>query len=252
MCPRSCSHRRAFPLRLALCALAVLPLNFLPAAANADVRIYGQISGVPAPGPGLGFALHLAREDLALDYGSGEDAETLALRRLGITLSEALSERARVGLRLGRLWVSQSGRAATAGVDPRGHYLDLALATELPLSERVRATLDASWRYAVADARDDGAEQRTDLEWQTWTLQPGLRWSLDSQAAVRTGLLLVAVNGDERVRGPDASVTTDFAADGAAGGFVALDLMPQPDDTVSFQIEGGPRTGVFVSFEHRY
>ncbi len=254
MRPRSCSHRPRSPLRIAYSGLALVAFAALPATAAADIRIYGQISGVPAPAPGMGFALHLAREDLALAYdadgSAGDDTETLALRRLGLTLSESLGERARVGLRLGRLWVDQSGRDATAGVDPRGHYLDLALAVEQPLGGPVHATLDAAWRYAIVDADDDARE--VELEWQTWSLQPGVHFSLNERAAVRTGMSLVAVKGDERVREPGSSSTTGFTADGHVGGYVALDLRPQPNDMVSFQLEGGPRTGVFVSFEHRY
>lgn len=253
MRPISCSHPPTLPQRLAFRVLAVLALATLPAAASADLRIYGSISGIPAPGPGFGFALHLAREDLALDYDADENSsETLELRRLGITLSESLGERARVGLRLGRLWVSQSGREATAGLDPRGHYLDLVLAADQPLTERVRATIEGSWRYAVADERESDAEREVDLEWQTWTLRPGLRLATTERTALRAGLSLTAVNGDERRRDPEADLTTDFGADGHVGGYLALDLMPQPDDVVTFRFEGGPRTGVFISFEHRY
>ncbi|MEX1082586.1 MAG: hypothetical protein WEC99_11285 [Halofilum sp. (in: g-proteobacteria)] len=246
MRPRYCSAHRLRPQWLALAALAA---TIVATPVDADVRVYGQVSGIPALAPGVGFALHLAREDLALDYGSGEDSETLELRRLGLTLSESVGERTRVGLRLGRLWASQSGRPALADVDPRGHYLDLALATEFPLSESLHATLDASWRYAVADATEDDSE--VDLEWQTWALQPGLRVPVQERAAVRLGASFVAIDGHERVRGPTAA-RTDFESDGNVGAYLALDLMPRPDDVVSFQVEGGPRTGVYVSFEHRY
>lgn len=238
------------PQRLALALVVALAPALLPGTAGADVRIYGRISGVPALAPGVAFALHGAREDIALAYGPDADSETLQTRLLGLTLSEAVGERTRLGLRLGRLWTSQSGRAATDGIDPDGHYINLALGTHRPLASGIQVTFDASWRYAVAEASDNDTERR--LEWQTLTLRPALRFPLRERAALRAGASLVALDGDERLREPEGSTTTGFESDGHVGGFLALEFLPRPADVVTFRVEGGPRSGVFVSFEHRY
>ena len=114
----------------------------------------------------------------------------------------------------------------------------------------MRFTLDASWRYTEVDdtnADDDEVE----LDWHTVDVRPGIFVGVTSRLALRFGASAIAVDGDERVRGPNAA-TTGFDADGTGGGFAALRYHWPNGDVIDFRLRGGNPEGAYLSFEHRF
>lgn len=247
MSPRSSSRVRHPAQGLAL----TLAVALTAPAAEAGTAVYGRISGIPAPAAGSAFDLHLAREDLELRYSDGTPGDPMEASRIGVSFYEPLGSGARMGVRLGRLGVSQSGRAATAAVDPTGYFIGLDLDASWPRQARLRASLGATWRYAVADASDE-EDNETRLEWQAAELRPAVLLGLTRRVAARVGAAYTVIDGDERRRGPAANASTDFREDGRTSLFVALELYPAPDDVVTLRFRSDQAAGVYIGFEHRY
>ena len=97
--PISCGSPTGFAQLVGV--LAGLAVLLTAPSAAAEVRVYGRFIGAPALESGTAFDLHLAREDLAVDYADGSGGGDLRLRRLGFSFHEALSPATRLGIRLG-------------------------------------------------------------------------------------------------------------------------------------------------------
>lgn len=249
MHPISCSSRAGVAQWLGIGAVAGA-IAAAPAAHAGELRGYGRFTGAHPLAPGTAFDLHVAREDLAVDYDDGTTGGDLRLRRLGLSLHEALSANTRLGIRLGWAGLTQSGRPATEGLSPSGYFGELDFAAAWPRGGRVGLDLGASWRYTVVD--DTGPDgDRTELDWLAFELRPALRLSLDRHVALRLGGSATAVDGDER-RLDATGTTTGFGADGNAGAFAALDFTYGDGDAVIVRARGGNPAGLYASFEQRY
>lgn len=238
-CTRRPTGLQALGLVAALSALA-------PAAPAAGVRVH--VSGYGFP-DSTALDLHIVREDLGADYDDSAGIETLRLRRVGISLYEALGQNVRAGVRLGHAGFRQSGRAATAGFDPVGYFAELEFAGAWPAGGRLQAALEASWRYTSVDDSDDTTE--VELDWETGELRPALRFALTPRLGVALGASAIAVDGSERVRA-GTRTTTDFSADESTGAFVSLAYYPDPRDAITLRLRGGNPEGLSLTFEHRY
>ena len=217
-----------------------------PGASAADLGVHVSAWGYPESGA---FDLHVVREDLEADYDDGADAETLRLRRLGISFYEALGDSSRAGVRLGRIGLGQSGRAATEGFDPVGYYAELDFAGAWPADGRLQAAFGASWRYASVSDSDETTE--VEIDWETLELRPALRLALTPRVALALGASAIEVDGSERVRAATRR-TTDFSADESGGAFLELDYLPARDDRISLRLRGGNPEGLSLTFAHRY
>ena len=244
MSARSCGRyrRRVQPLGL-VAALALATVRPAPAS---EVTVH--VSGYGFP-DSAAFDLHVVREDLAGDYDDSAGDETLRLRRLGISLYEALGSSVRGGVRLGYTGFSQSGRPATAGLDPTGYFAELDFAGAWPNDGRLQAALEAGWRYTSVDDSDDTSE--VELDWHTLELRPGLRFAPTPRLALAVGASLIAVDGSERTRGASPA-TTDISAAERGGGFLALEYYPRPRDVITLRLRDGNPEGLSLAFEHRY
>lgn len=229
-----------------LAALLFLGLC-LPCAAGA-ATVHARVSGFGAPDVNA-FDLHIVANDLELDYDDAADSETLRLRTIGIGLYERLGDSSRIGVRLGRTGFDQSGRAATEGRDPSGYFAELVFGGMWPGASRIRAALDAGWRYTSVEATDDTGS--VELDWQTLELRPALWMALSERVVVRIGTSAIAVDGSERLN-ETTRRTVDFEAAESAGGFLALEYHRRDGDVVSIGLRGGNPAGLHVAFEHRY
>lgn len=243
---RSCSHGAA-PTHIAgLAAFLLLGLLLTGAGEAATVRTH--VSGFGSPDVHA-FDLRIVANDLDLDYDDAADSETLRLRSIGIGLYERLGDNSRIGLRLGRTGLDQSGRAATEGRDPAGYFAELVFGGMWPGASRIRATLDANWRYTSVEATDDTGS--VELDWQTIELQPALWMALSDRVVVRIGASAIAVDGSERLN-ETTRRTVDFEAAESAGGFLSLEYHRRDGDVIGVGLRGGNPEGLYVTFEHRY
>lgn len=249
MHPISCSSRAGVAQWLGI-GVVFAAIAAAPGVHADELRGYGRFTGAHALAPGTAFDLHVAREDLAVDYADGSGGGDLRLRRLGLSLHETLSPNARLGIRLGWAGLTQAGRPATDGLSPSGYFGELEFAAAWPRGGRVGLDLGASWRYtAVDDTEPDG--DRTELDWLALELRPALRLSLGPHVALRLGGSAIAVDGDER-RLDATGATTGFGADGNAAAFAALDFTYGDGDAVVVRARGGNPAGLYASFEQRY
>jgi len=194
------------------------------------------------------FELQLAATDLEADYDDGPD-ETLRLRRIGIGFFESLGETVRLGARAGRIGFDQSGREATEGRDPSGHFAGLEFSGAWPARSAWRAALEANWRYTSGDEADD--EGSVEVEWQTIELRPAVWFAPTDHLAFRFGVSAIAVDGTEKRRN-GVRRTVDFKAEETAGAFAGLEYHRTDGDMISLRLRGGNPAGLALSFEHRY
>ncbi len=249
MYPISCSWPAwvTQALGLALGLALVPPGN---GARAADVRVGGAFIGVPYPEAGTAFDLHLAREDLAVDYADDSGGGDLELGRLGVSFHERLAPGTRMGIRLGGAGLDQADRSQTAGLDLDGYYGELAFAGALSATDGVGLDLRASLRYTAVRHEND-SDERTEIEWLTFDVRPALRLTPSDAVSVRIGPSATAVDGSEDVDAP-AAATTPFNADGRIGAFAAVDLYTGDGGVVTLRGHGGNPAGVYVRFERRY
>lgn len=241
---RSCMHRvrRTHALGLSL-ALAIA----LPEPAGA-ARVHARVSAVGFPDVNA-FDLHIEASDLEADYDDSDSDETLRLRRVGIGFFEALNENSRMGVRLGRVGFDQSGRPATEGRDPSGYFAELEFSGMWPATGRLRAALDAGWRYTSVDETDDLGT--VELDWQTLELRPAVWLAVSPRLVVLAGASAISVDGSER-RSEATRETVDFEAAEPDGAFVTLEYHRTDGDVVSARLRSGNPSGLYVAFEHRY
>ena len=196
-------------------------------------------------GENLGLAVDIRRDSQAWDYP--EQRITTRSTRLGLHLYEPSLPAFQPGLRLGRLWVSQSGNPATAGLDLGGQYLGAVLDSEwfasAPLGLRARAA------YTALEARDSSDEQTTRLRWYEAELRlaAGLRLhpvELDLGGYHRW------LEGDEIARG----ALSHTQAVERAGGGVYLEVRYWTDATgsVSARFEQGLGTAFELRFARAF
>jgi len=237
--------RRLFRTHAIGAGLVAASLATMPAQA---ARVHARVSG-------FGFAdvsafdLHLGASELEADYEDSSTDETLRLRRIGIGFFESLDETSRLGLRLGRIALDQSGREATEGRDPSGYFAELEFSGAWPARSSWRAALEANWRYSSVDEGDDDGD--VEIDWQAVELRPAVWFAAGPRIALRLGVSAVAVDGSERLRN-GVRRTVDFEAAESAGAFATLEYHRTDGDVVSARLRGGNPAGLFVVFEHRY
>lgn len=239
---RSCMRAYRFAQALGLVAL------LLAAHPVRAARVHAEISGLAYPDVSA-IDLHIAALDLRVDYADGASDETLRLRRVGIALFEPLGRSSRAGIRLGRVGFDQSGRATTAGRDPAGYFIELEFSGAWPRATRLRAALEANWRYTAVEDSDDQGE--VELDWQSLELRPALWLALGPRVVLRLGASAIDIDGSERVRGATPG-TVDFEAADAGGGFVTLEYHRGDGDVIGLRLHEGNPEGLYLAFEHRY
>lgn len=239
-CMRACRLAQALGLAAALLAATAGPAR--------SARVHAEVRGLAYPDVSA-IDLHVAALDLDVDYEDELTDRTLRLRRIGIALFEPLGDSARLGLRLGRAGVDQSGRPATAGRDPDGYFVGLEFSGAWPRQTRLRAALEAEWRYTALEERDDEGE--VDLDWQTIELRPALWLAVAPRLVLRLGSSVIAVEGSERLRGGERE-TVDFDAAEPGGAFATLEFHRRDGDVVGLRLGGGNPAGLYLAFEHRY
>lgn len=241
---RSCMRR---PRRTHALGL-LLALGMILSAPAGAASVHARVSAVGFPDVNA-FDLHIEASDLEADYDDSDSDATLRLRRIGIGFFEALNENSRMGVRLGRAGFDQSGRAATEGRDPAGYFAELEFTGMWPARGRLRAALDAGWRYTSVDETDDLGT--VELDWQTLELRPAVWLSVSPRLALLAGASAIVVDGSER-RSEATRETVDFDAADSAGTFVTLEYHRTDGDVVSARLRGGNPSGLYVAFEHRY
>lgn len=237
MDPRSRGPVRALPPLL-------LPLVLAPATA----------AGATAPPDstadayGEAFDLHLAVEDVGVDYADGTRGGDLELGRLGITFSERLGSGLWGSIGGGAVGVRQAERPATDGIDPSGWFAGLDFAALWPAQGRLRFNGAARWRFVRADDADQG--EQTELDWQRAELEGALVLRTSPRTRLRVGVTHLWLDGDESF---DAAPTsTGFDVDEPWSGFIGLDLFTDAQRAIRLRARGGNPSGARVAFEYRF
>ncbi|GEM_PF-1153901 len=236
------------PWRLGCIALLLLVFSTLAAA---DVYVRGRIGGTVGgdPQPGLGIDLHVERTDLDVRYDDGSAGDRLEIGRIGISLFESPAPGVRLGISIGRLGISQSGRPATAGLDPSGYFVGFDGLGRWALTRRL--SLELGGRVAYAEADDSSGDDRVDLDWWSATLRPAAAVTLGERVELRAGLRAQWLDGDERVTGATRS-TTGFREDRVTGGFVGIGLLTGNGGRIHLRADSGAARGLHLLFERSY
>lgn len=217
-----------------------------PTWAAADPRAGTRL----APGPVGAFDLHLAREDLTVEYRDGSPGGDLELTRVGIAFHEHIGRSVRGAVNLGATGVRQRDRPATADVDPTGWYFGLDFDGIWPQEGLLRFNAGVGWRYTRADRSDENGDE-TILDWHTSEARAAAILRLGPAVAVRLGAAQQWIRGDERFRA-DSSSTTRFDIDDPTSAFLQLDFLTGRGGAIRFQARAGNPKGARIAFEYNY
>jgi len=246
MYPTSSVLTRSPPPSVGAAALALLVLA-APVAADAASRSR-LATGLHPDGA---FDLHLAREDLDVDYADGSGGDALEITRLGVAFHEDLGGGVRGAIRAGGLALRQSGRAATAEADPEGGYVGLAFAGMWPAAGRLRFNPRVGWHYASADDTENGNE--TTIDWHALELRLSAVVELSHFLALRGGIAGTFIDGEERFELDDSTtVRADFDTEDALSGVLQLDFHTGDGGFVRFRVRGGNPRGAMIIFERNF
>lgn len=223
---------------------AALSLGSLPGTAGA-----ADSATAARDVPGA-FDVHIAREDLAIDYRDDSSGGDLELTRLGFAFHEELGAGVRGGVSIGALGIRQRDREATAEVDPTGWYLALDFDGIWPREAPLGLNAGLSWRYSRADRSDEDGNE-TILDWNAGEFRLALVARLARSVDVRAGMAATAVRGDERFLAEESS-TTRFDIEDSTSGYVQLDFHALRTGVIRFRIRGGNPRGAWIGFEHQY
>lgn len=236
------------PWRLGCIGLCLLSVSTLAAA---EVTVRGRI-GTTVGGdarPGLGINLHIERTELAVQYDDGSAGDRLEVGRIGIALFESPAPGVRLGISIGRLGISQSGRPATAGLDPSGHFVGFDALGRWGLTRRL--SLELGGRVGYAEASDSGSGDTVDLDWWSAALRPAVTITLADRVELGIGLRARWLDGVERINGNTRS-TVGFREDRVSGGFVGMGLLTGNGGRVHLRADTGAARGLHLVFERRY
>lgn len=221
-------------------------MSLSPGCAEADDGRHGNA----VPGPPQAFDLHLAREDLTVDFRDDSGAGDLEVTRLGIAFHETVARGVRGAVNLGAMGVRERDREATADVDPTGWYLGLDFDGIWPADGLLRLNTGIGWRFARADRSDDDGNE-THLDWHMAEARAALVTVLDPSLGLRFGAAYQWLRGDERIRG-ETSRTTRFDMEEPVSGYVQLDILTGRGGAIRFRAYGGNPRGARISFEVNY
>lgn len=220
-----------------------------PTAADVGGR-FATTDRAAVHGPPGAFDVHLAREDLAVEYRDGSDGGDLELTHVGIAFHETLGDAVRGTVAAGGLGIRQHGREPTAAVDPTGWYLGLDFAGTWPTEGRVRLDAGLGWHYSRADRSDEEGNE-TILDWHTGEARAALVMGLTPAIGMRLGAAAMAVNGDERFLA-EGSSTTRFDLDETTSAYLQLDFLTSDGGAIRFRVRGGNPRGAWIAFERNY
>lgn len=247
MHPRYRALRLPCPHRLCALLAAAAVLVHVDATAGTRVQARGALALDPAPG--LGFNLHVERQDVDVAYDDGSGGDRLEVGRIGIAWFERPMRGLRLGLEGGWQEIQQSGRAVTGGLELRGYYAAFEAGAGWPLGRRLRLELVGRLGYAEVD---DGTAPNVEIDWWSATVRPAVAVRLHRAVTLRAGARAHWLDGDERVSGAGGARTTGLAEDAVAGGFVDVTYHTGDGGRVGLRADAGPVRGFRLVFERRY
>jgi hypothetical protein len=206
----------------------------------------------PPPAPGdpkqLGVAIRFAQYKTTFDY-SGAPAADTTVKWIGVTWYERVAPRLELGLYGGYSFLTQTGNSVTAGIEPDGGHVGIALRGPLAETERLQLYLDGSYTYQKVDHA--GATQSVALSWYEPQLRLGLAFTPPGRVRVYLGGVGSYLEGQQRVTGT-APATTNFERGRRRGGFLGLDLTVDRDGYIGLEARTGLERGGEIYFKKRF
>lgn len=222
------------------CLAATLAVPTLVWAAGPAARLSDNTA--------LDFAVTLAKTKTAFDYPDGTPIDT-TLQRYGITWYERVMPRIELGLFGGKVFLSQTENAVTAGIEPDGHYGGIGMRGVLLETSLVQLFLHAS--YAHQRVQHDETGRVVTLAWDEAQARLGATLTPSGPVRIYGGASWRNIDGQERVTGTSAR-TSDFQHHDAASGFVGIDLAVERDGYVGAEARSGAERGIEIYFKKRY
>jgi hypothetical protein len=206
-------------------------------------------SAEPLTSPGaelsLDFSVRIGKARYDFDYADGTAAES-RLEWLGVSWYEQVAPRVQLGLSGGKLLLTQTGNAATAGMEPDGYYAGIDLRVVLLQTSALQLFAHAS--YAYQRVKHKSAGDSVTLTWYDPRLQIGAAVSATPRLRLFGGGRWNALDGQQRITGA-AAQTLDFEADRAVGGFAGPELALEREGFVGIEARSGAGNGGEIYFK---
>lgn len=232
--------------RRRLAALALAGALAAPAPGGAAEMRLGYTGSLRHAEPWVAMgALRFGAMDVDLVYEDDND-RSMDIDYLRLDFADELGPGLLAGFSLGRVSVSQSGRAATRGMSPDGFSLGFGADWHYPLAGHALG-LTAAGMYTYFDADGLTDEQDTDLNWHSLFARLGVTLGA-GRVVLRAGGVYRNIDGRERTFG-DIDDTNDFSLERNYGSFVELELNTDPRGYVGLSLENGAAQHVHFYFQ---
>lgn len=196
----------------------------------------------------IDFALDLARHKTTFEYSNTTSVDT-TIQLIGVTWYERFAPKVELGLNGGRVFLSQTGNAATAGIEPDGYYAGVALRAVMLDTAPAQLALHTAYTYHRVE--HDSMSQSVTLSWYQSCVQFGAIIAPVNRLRIQAGALWTAIDGQERVTGVTPR-TTDFRRDDRNGGYFGLDFAVERDGYVGIEARSGAERGGEIYFKKRF
>ena len=193
----------------------------------------------------LDFSARIGKAEYSFDYASGVKADT-TVEWLGVAWYEQLAPHLQLGLAGGRMLLTQTGNAATAGMEPDGYYAGFDLRLALLETSAVQLFVHASYVY-MRVKQEDGSDTVV-LRWYEPRLQLGAAVAATRRLRLFGGGRWSAPDGQQRTTGTDPQ-TVDFDTDRRVGGFAGMEFAVERDGFVGAEARGGVGRGGEIYFK---
>ncbi|HKQ29779.1 MAG TPA: hypothetical protein VJS66_00720 [Burkholderiales bacterium] len=195
------------------------------------------------------FALSAGKTETEFTYTGAAIVDT-TVEFVELSWYERIYAGVDIGLHLGKTFLSQTNRAATAGLDPNGTHIGVGVRALFLGTSPIQPFVHALYYYRRVE-ETDGSDSVT-LAWHEPRLRLGITMAPWGPLRVYAGADWSAVDGSERVSGTMSS-TTDFERDGSVSGFLGLDFTIDATGFIGVEAHTGDAgNGVGIYFKRRY
>jgi len=213
--------------------------------------IVGTASELPPPTSDdttLDVALHFGKSKTVFRYADGNKADTM-LKWFGASWYERVASRWEIGIFADHMFLTQTDRAASAGLEPDGYRGGVSVRGVLLDVAAVQLFVDAAYAYARVHHESSG--QSLVLAWEQPHASLGLASRAFGPLRVSAGVTWETIDGQERVNA-NTSRTTDFDRHHRSGGFIDIDAAVENDGYVGAALRAGTERGGEIYFKKRF
>lgn len=202
------------------------------------------------PDDAFDFAVNLGKRDIDLRYeNNGTFNSTVEFAE--VNWYERIYPGIDIGLHIGKAFFSQSGRPATAGIEPSGFYGGVGIRARFFETSLIQPFVHALYLYRRVKHEEN--DSSVTLNWHEPRVRLGASSAPWGPLRIYGGAEWSTMDGRERVENSSASLTTNFEPLNRNIGFLGIDLTLESSGYIGAEGHAGNgNSGFEIYFKKRY